>query len=224
MEIIPAILEKDIKSAKEKINLLKNITKNFQIDICDGKLTKSKTFFEGKDFKKFIAKNNLNLEVHLMVKDPYKFLDYWKDTGIKKIIFHFESFINLRKKVRVYAINNLINNIKKYKITPGIAFFYKTDIIFLKDFSKKINLCLLLSIEKPGYQGQKFKKGIFVKIKTLRQIFPNVKIEIDGGVNFQNIKKLKELKIDYTAIGSSIWKGDPIKNFLKFKKILNESL
>lgn len=218
-EIIPAILEKDLVSIKEKINLLSRVTRSFQIDVADYTLTKSISFLNGEEL--INLSQNLNLEVHLMVKNSHHIYKKWLKGGVKKIIFHLESFLNLKKSARISAVNNFINLLRKNNLAVGLGLMYETSPLFINPFVNKIDSVLLLAIKNPGFQGQKLEPAIYDKIAYLKSKHPSLIIEVDGGINDQNILKLKKAGATIFCVGSFIWqRGKAIENFLKLKKLL----
>lgn len=218
-QIIPAILEKNLVSIKQKIKLLKSETNVFQIDVADRTLTKSTSFFSGERLT--TLSQNLNFEVHLMVKNPHQIYKRWAGGSVKKIIFHLESFLGLKKSARTSAINNFINLLRKEKLSTGIGLMYETSPRFIDQFVTKIDSVLLLAIQDSGFQGKKLKPGIFDKIAYLKAKYPDLIIEIDGGINDQNILKLREAGATIFSVGSFIWRGDARENFLKLQRLVN---
>ncbi len=218
-KIIPAILEKDFFSIRQKINLLNSETKDFQIDVADRTLTKSSSFLNGEKLIEF--SQNLNLEVHLMVKNPHQAYKRWLNGGTKKIIFHLESFWDLKKTARTSAVNNFINLLKKEKLKIGIGLLYETSVRFIDSFVDKIDSVLLLAIKEPGFQGKAFELGIYDKITYLKAKHPNLVIEVDGGINEQNILKLKEAGATIFSVGSFIWQGEARENFMRLQELVN---
>lgn len=219
-KIIPSILEKNPDEIKNKIKLLKDFTNDFQIDISDGIFDRNLTILESGSLEDVFK--NSHIEVHLMVKNPHKHCENWTKAGAKEIIFHLESFIDLPKKQREFGINNLINIIKKQNIKVTLGILYQTDFIFLEPFINNIDSVLFMSIKDVGYQGQTLEEGIYDKIYNFRQIFQDIGLQIDGGINDKNIIDLKNAGANIFVVGSYIWKGDTQKNFKTLDSILNE--
>jgi len=198
MKVFPVINCKDFRSAKEKLKeAAKFLPKNgwVQMDISDGKFTKAKTKITPLDLKllNIIAKKHkLNLEVHLMVKNPEKVVEEWFRAGAKRVIAHVEE-INSTNNQRLTTNNKI-----------GLAINPNTPIKKLFPYLKKIKFVQFLAVN-PGYSSQKFDKRILKKIKQLKAKNPRIKIEIDGGINLETAKLVKKAGADIIVSGSYIW-------------------
>lgn len=219
MLILPAILE---KSQEEFSALIKQVSGAdwIHIDLSDGQFTPEQTLQNPPGLKE--AYPEINFEVHLMVANPWQWWESWVQAGIKRVIFHFESFLKLSKKQRKFGVNNLINNIIRQGAEIGMAFQYQTDLSYLQDFSSKLNLVHLMSIAEIGYQGHPFQEGIVERIQEVKQLYPELKIAVDGGVNEQNIQLLAKAGVDQVAVGSAIFHSDnPAQQFQKLQELAN---
>jgi len=204
MEIIPAILETEFSEIQNKIEKSKKHFKTIQIDLGDGKFVESE-FGQLKKIKDI--KSEIDLEIHLMTEEPWKDLEYLRNGKIKKITFHYESFLSIPKKTRPFAINNLIKQVKELGLKVGIAINPETRPGAIADYLERIDEALLLSVE-PGQQGQKFVEDVILKASFLKNFKEDLIVGIDGGVSDENIKKIAEAKIDKVYVGSFLWKDD----------------
>ena len=211
IEIIPAILEKDFVEIKKKIKKFEPYFKKVQIDFGDGKFIPEKIGCIEK-FEKI--KTKLGLEAHIMVEKPWKVVSDLVDLGFKKITFHYEAFYEVKKKTRVFAVNNLVKRIKNQSVEVGIAINLKTSLSHIVEYLNRIDEVLLLGVN-PGKQGQKFNPKVLEKVNFLKNLKENIKISIDGGINDKNIKKISETGIDRVYIGSFLWKEKNIKEAIK---------
>ncbi len=264
-EIIPAIIAKSFDELEEKIKLIEPYLKTVQIDVMDGIFVSNKTwpyteynchpeFVSGSDGDGEMPKQvrhdkkisfideldnletDLILEAHLMVENPYRALNEWLNSKVKRIILHWEainsSFChsgldpesksaekikNLDSRFRgndkeedmTTKIKDFAKQIHNSGKEFGMALNPKTPIEVLDNFINDIDLVLLMSVD-PGFAGQEFKEAIIPKIIALRQLYPDVKIEVDGGVSPQNIAKLVEAGADFLVMGSAIFaNSDP---------------
>ena len=208
MKIIPAILTNKIKDLEDKLKKLSGLVDLIQIDIIDGNFINNKTIGL-KDLKKIKLLKNFKLEAHLMVKNPEKYFEDCQKLGIKRVIFHIEAVKNLKE---------ILETANKFKFEIGVALNPKTNIEKIKPYLNRLNLILLMGVN-PGFQGQKFIPSVLNKIKTIKKVAPKIKIEVDGGINENNIKKVAYAGADYLIIGSSLWKSENIKKQLsKLKK------
>lgn len=233
--IIPAILEKNSEEIQRKIALLKDEAHFFHIDVADGKFVPNTTFLEGEKMKEIIDNvhqvgegghignfKNIDFEAHLMVQNPHNHYKRWIDGGSKVIIFHIESFFNIKWKLREFAVNNFCNLVKQENAEPVIALNPETKIDLIEPYlMKKIFRVHFLSVN-PGFQGNRFIPEVLKKIRKLKIKFPNVKISADGGINENTIKDLKEAKVEIFGIGSGIFAAkDPIEKFKQLNLIVN---
>ena len=214
MTVIPAINEIDFEEVKKKIKAVEDFGAEWvHLDVSDGKFTKNKLWNNPKDLEELEIRNNelgIKIDVHLMVQNPDEVLDKWLDAKVKRISVHLE------------AVKDL--DVMKMKcVAFGVELFLaiKPDTPVERFFSYAGNASgfLILAVN-PGLAGQKFKEGQLEKIKALRQKFPDVKIEADGGVNADNAKAIKDAGADILVSASAIWgSNNPKKAYFNLKNI-----
>ena len=198
--------------ASDLVNIIPIIQKvNFvdflHIDIMDGNFVPSLTIGPSyvSNLIDNLKNNNIDkfIDVHLMVNDPEKYID--KLTNVDRIIFHIEN----------NNTQNLINKIKNYNIHVGISISPNTNIDVLYPYVENIDLVQIMTVE-PGKCGQKIIPECIQKINILRQKYPNLDIQIDGGVNSNNLKELVDEGANSFISGSAILKEtDAIKLFFR---------
>lgn len=171
------------------------------IDVMDGKFV-NPTEFSFDEVMNIIKVCNKKIDVHLMCKDPIKYIERLVNYNISNITFHEEVGEDLF---------DIIDLIKKHNIGVGMSIKPNTSIDKLDKYLDKINLALVMSVE-PGYGGQEFILGSLDKVRELKKIIRernlNVKIEIDGGVNDTNIDLIKESLVDISVVGSFVTKSN----------------
>jgi ribulose-phosphate 3-epimerase len=207
-QIIPALitsddnLENDFKELKLKFEKLQPFLSEFdnwvQIDITDGKFVSAKTNIELEDLRYFTEK--ANVEFHLMITKPEETIGGWARLGPKRIIVHIEAVENM---------NELLGVCREKEIEVGLALNPETANIMIEPWINDVDLVTFLGVH-PGKGGQEFISEVLDKIKSLRQNFPNVKIEVDGGAGIENIEELKKAGVDVFVIGSGILKSPDI--------------
>jgi len=167
------------------------------LDIMDGKFVNNKSYTVS-EIKKFNDISKKSFDVHLMVKNPIKYINDLALLNVNTISFHYEAVKNL---------DEVINLIKNYGIKVGIAINPKTDINVLIPYLNMIDIVLVMSVE-PGYSGQAFIESTYNKVEKLKELIINNNskslIEVDGGVNIENAPILKEKGTDIIVSASYI--------------------
>lgn len=209
MQIIPAINCENFECVKEKLEKAAGFSDWAQIDIADGKFTSHKTWNNPSELTVSVKsgsasggnsyKLKVNLEVHLMVENPEKVVDDWIKTGAKRIILHLEALNSTS-----YILNSDIEfgiAINPETLVEKLAPFIREN---LRDNLRKLALVQILAVN-PGLAGQKFQNGILDKIRFLKKNYPDVIIEVDGGINLETAKLCKEAGADILVSSSYIW-------------------
>ena len=209
LEIVPAILTKKLPDLRDKIKKVKSFgARKVQIDIADNKFVPNKTI-GAKELKQIHT--SLNVEAHLMVYEPQKYVEQFAKARVKTFIFHIEA---------VPEPQEIIKKVKKSKMKVGLALNPKTNISFIEPFVSKLDVVLFLSVE-PGFQGRGFVPTVLDKIMEFRNMFPSVIIGIDGGIKLDNFNLLKDLAINEVVVGSGIWQTkDPAKTYKQFSSLI----
>jgi ribulose-phosphate 3-epimerase len=211
MTIIPTIFDKDYLEAERKLQLVSGLTTWVQFDVTDNIFTPGKTF-ELEVLGKFeIGTANFLYDIHLMVKEPVKWLE--------KCLF-----VNATRVIgQVELMSDIADFVKKSKdigFEAGIAYDWETKI---GEIPEETDTVLLMG-RKAGFENFGLEEGIFEKIETLKQLRLNknldFKIGIDGGINLENIKKMKEVGVDWAYCGGAVFNGD-VKNNLE---LLNQEI
>ena len=208
-KIIPAILESNVKDFTDKLQKVYGLTDWVQIDIADGKFVNNKTF-ELKELQNIEILNSFFVEAHLMVESPENYFQDCQKLNFKRLIVHFEAVESLQK---------LLDLSKSFNFEIGIALNPQTPIESILNYLDKINTVVFLSVE-PGFQGQKFIESTLEKIKKLKEINSKIKIEVDGGINMDNVKMVADAGADYLAVGSGLFDAKNVKE--RFVKLSEE--
>lgn len=214
-EIIPAILEKNISGIEKKISKLrKNKLKNIfiQIDICDGELTPEKTFASSGNIPSFFKikkiTENFFLELDVIVnlkkntKKQEKFFSSIKKTCARRVVFHNKGVGDWGKIFDIFSITEC-----EKKIDIGVAIWLSEKNEDIEKILKKypFKYLQIMGIEKVGYGGQKISDKVFEKVKYFSKKFPNLPIQVDGGVKIENSKKLEKNGVSRFVSGSGIF-------------------
>lgn len=203
IQIIPAIIAKDFKDLQGKIEKVEPYVDWAQIDIMDGQFVDNSTWNNPADLRRLGT--HLNLEIHLMLQEPERIIDYWKSVGVKRLTVHFESTNQLAK---------VINKIKEADLEVGLAINPKTPIEVVDQFINQLDLVLIMSVE-PGYGGQEFLEGTLKKITSLRQKYSDIDIEVDGGINMKTAPLVINAGANLLVSGKTIYNSSDIRKTIK---------
>lgn len=185
----------------------------FHLDVMDGVFVPNISF--GFPIIRNIKKNtNKILDVHLMIVSPDKYIKNFKEVGANILTVHYEACTHLHRSIQA---------IKNEGMKAGVAINPHTPVNLLLNILDEVDLVCVMSVN-PGFGGQNFIENTYNKIKELKYLRDkssnNFLIEVDGGVNIENAKKLIEIGADILVAGSSVFKSeDPKKTIKKLKSI-----
>ncbi len=214
--VIPAVLPKNLEDLTFFLQKIKTFSNYAQIDIADGNFVDNKTINLKEIIKKKISFEELFIELHLMVKNPENYFSDCENLKAKRVIFHYEAFPKINDLI------NVITKSEKFNFELGLAINPETPVEVIKNITDKINFFLFMTV-KPGWQGQKFNQMVLEKIKKFKKIFPEKRVEVDGGVNDENIKQLVKAKVDFIVVGSYLIKSKNWQErFFHLQKLINK--
>lgn len=209
--INPSILSANFLNLQEDLyELQKSGINKIHVDIMDGHFVPNITF--GPDQVASIKKHtDFYLDCHLMVSNPELYIDKFIDLNVGCITLHVESSKHIYR---------LIELIKSSNIECGIALNPGTSIYNVIDLLNIVDKVLIMTVN-PGFGGQKFIDPMVEKIKSLKKLISdrninNISIQVDGGINIDNIQNIYNLGVYDIVVGSYIFSGDSI-----FKNIEN---
>lgn len=201
VEIIPAILAKDEKELRRKIESVEELCETVQIDVMDGKFVDNVTWADPERFRKMPLP--MPYEVHLMVADPLDRLDAWSLAGCQRALIHAESVDDLAEALRL---------VKSYGMEAGISINPETPVADIEHAVPEADVVQVMGVD-PGWMGQGFQEVAVEKVAELREKFPDLVIEVDGGVAVGVARRLADAGADRLVSGSAVFNsGAPAKS------------
>jgi len=209
IQISPSILSADFSQLGNEIQRLEESGADMiHVDVMDGHFVPNLTI--GPPVIKALKKyTSIPFDVHLMISPVHKYIDAYSEAGSDIITIHPEATDDL---------GSSISKIRKLNKKVGVSLNPGTKIDVINDHLTNIDLILIMSVN-PGFGGQKFMPEVLEKIKKLKKIQTEKKldfdIEIDGGINFENSKLAIEAGANIIVSGTTIFKsnnGDIKKN------------
>lgn len=174
--IIPSILEKDVSSFEEELKKVWGKVKRVQMDIIDGKFESTKTVMP----EILLSIDTIvEFEGHLMVEKPEEWIERCAAAGITAVYGQVEK---MNDKIKFIA------DAEAAGMRVGLAYDIDTPLDGLEELINNIDVALLMSV-KLGAQGRDFDDRVLEKIKQVRKLSKKVTIQVDGGLNVENIKK-----------------------------------
>jgi len=214
IQISPSILSADFSNLEKDIKKLETAGADMiHVDVMDGHFVPNITIGPPV-IKALRSKTSLPFDVHLMIDPVHKYIKDFANAGADIITIHPEATPNLQES---------IDEIKSFKKKVGVSLNPDTKIDIIEDYLDKLDLILIMSVY-PGFGGQKFISYVLEKIKSLKDLKDqkklNFDIEVDGGINFSNFKSVIDAGANILVSGTTIFKennGDIKKNidFLK---------
>lgn len=213
-EIAPSILAADFNRLGEQIQQVEDAgIKVLHIDVMDGRFVPSISF--GMPVIASIRKESrLFFDVHLMIEEPARYFSEFTEAGANSITFHVEACKDVEETLEI---------LKKYPVKKGISLKPDTPLEAIEGYLKQLDLVLVMSVE-PGFGGQKLIPDTLEKVKQLERIRwekgLSFQIEVDGGVNCDNLAQVAEYGADLAVAGTAVFGGNIGENIHNLKEVV----
>lgn len=212
--IAPSLLASDFLNLQSECNMLNKSNADwFHLDVMDGRFVPNISF--GPMIVEYFRKATTKVcDVHLMIEEPEKYAEQFKNAGADHLSVHIEACRHLHRNIQ---------QIKSLGMKAGVAINPHTPVSELRDILGDIDLVCMMSVN-PGFGGQKFIDHTLTKIKQLRSMIDernlNVLIEIDGGVTLENAPSIVAAGADVLVAGNTVFKSaHPKDTISKLKNI-----
>lgn len=199
MEIIPGILEKEWSEIEKKIELVKSFASFVHIDLLDGKFAQNSTFLDPSPFEKY--KDQVGLELHMMVEDPEKYIEPYAKAGFSRFIGHIEK---MPDQVSFVARAQLWGEV-------GLALDTASPVEQIKVSYEDLDFVTIMTV-KAGFSGQEFVKEMLEKCRVIRSK-TDLPIEIDGGVSDKILSHAQETGVTRCVATSFLFSQDPREQY-----------
>lgn len=214
MIVSPSLLSADFCNLSKDIEMInRSEAELLHLDIMDG------VFVPNISFGFPVIKNlhkvcDKPLDVHLMIVEPQKFIKEVKEIGAEYMNVHFEACTHLSR---------VVQQIKEAGMKAGVTINPATPVSVLEDIVCDVDMVLLMSVN-PGFGGQKFITNTLKKVRQLREMIERnglkALIEVDGGVNEETGRQLKEAGADILVAGNYVFKADdPLARIATLKNL-----
>lgn len=198
--IAPSILAADFSSLGDEVCSVEAAGADWlHIDVMDGHFVPNITIGPGV-VKSLRKKTDIFFDVHLMISEPDRYIDDFVNAGSDMITFHVESIEQPEK---------LISKIKKSGIKAGLSLKPGTPVEEVLPFLDIVDMVLVMTVE-PGFGGQEFIVDMLEKISSLKEKFSG-HLQVDGGINSETSRKVREAGADVLVAGSAIFGKDDYK-------------
>ncbi len=211
----PSILSADFSILGEQLEILDNAGAQYvHIDVMDGEFVPSISI--GLPVIKSIRKcTDRIFDVHLMIEEPIRYIDDFADAGADIITVHAEACKHL---------DRTIDAIKEKGLIAGVAINPATSLSAIEYILNKVDMVLIMTVN-PGFGGQNLIPYTIDKIRELKELLRRtgnkVDIEVDGGVNLDNVEEILSAGANIIVAGSAVFNGDIAENTECFLQKIN---
>lgn len=213
-ELAPSILSADFMHLGEQLHTLEESgIRVLHIDVMDGAFVPSISF--GMPVIQSIRRNcSMLFDVHLMIQEPARYIKEFVEAGADSITVHVEACSDIQKTIRV---------MDQYQVRKALSINPATGVDIVLPYLDQIDMVLVMGVE-PGFGGQKLIPETLEKVQELAQLRKekglSYQIELDGGVNRDNLGMIIEKGTDIAVAGTAVFRGDIRENVRDLQEVI----
>lgn len=203
--VSPSILSADFADLKNQVKLVVDSGAEYvHIDVMDGHFVPNITI--GPCVVESLRPYTTAVfDVHLMIENPEKYVESFVKSGADIVTVHLEA---------VKDMDEMIKFIRSLGVKVGVSINPETDVEALLPYAGEIDMALVMTVH-PGFGGQSLIEECLDKVKILREKFPDLDIEVDGGIKPSNVKLAVDAGANVIVAGSAVFCADDPKNVIK---------
>lgn len=219
IKIAPSLLSADFADIAQEIRMVESGgADELHLDTMDGRFVPNLTW--GMKIVKDLRKlTRLPFDCHLMIVEPEKYVDAFRDAGADCITFHYEATPHQHR---------LLQHLREIGAKAGIAINPGTPTSMLVDLAEEIDRVLVMSVN-PGFGGQAFIERALAKVAEVRALLdernPDCEIEVDGGIGLENLERAVQAGADVLVAGNSVFASeDPPETIREMRRRIEAAL